>query len=527
MDQYVAWVLLTIPFALLGLAGLQTVLSIGHKGRPVPNARADVPLIPAWCRLISGLCGAQVVIAMVFLVGSCLLDFIPVRIANETSSVLAQGLRDAWTFLPDRPSLLMLGLVNLIGWLSSHYSLRYLAGDRRQVVYFSAFAWTIGSINAMVLSGSLIVFAIFWASISLGLHHLLTYHRELPTAQRAAWLKLGFSRCGDLFMLVACVHCYVALGTTNFSELPDRVATLNPTQTMIISVLIAAAAALKSAQFPFHAWLPQTLATPTPVSALMHAGVVNAGGFLLIRTHSLINVSPVVLTGLTVVGALTATVGVLAMLTQPSIKKGLAHSTVAQMGFMFIQCGLGMWGAVMLHLVAHSLYKSYAFLSSGTIEFNPRLAVRSERQSPETGVLRGFVGAMLLVLACWLLLDKLQAGHTGIVFAWLLLLTIGRLLFWQPLVRSESFSQKLLAGGLLIGTFAICFRLMHWFLPGSLGDPVAHIPLMSSVVAGTCFACLFIAEWAIGYWPTNPLIRRLYVTSLNDFYLAKIYPTWK
>lgn len=532
MDQYVAWILLTIPFALFGLVGLQVLFSLWLKGRSPQTSPPVVPSIPAWCRLISGLCGVQTVIAFVCLVGSSLTDFAPEEVAPETAATLmaqapVHGLTAAWTFLPDRPGLLMLAMVNLIGWLSCRFSLRYLAGDHRQVVYFSAFAWTIASINTMVLSGSLIVFAIFWASISLGLHQLLTHHREQPTAQRSAWLKLGFSRCGDLLMLVACVHCYVAIGTTNFSELADRVATLGPTQTTIISVLLAAAAALKSAQFPFHAWLPLALATPTPVSALMHAGVVNAGGFLLIRAYPLISISPVVLTGLTVVGSLTATVGALAMLTQPSIKKGLAHSTVAQMGFMFIQCGLGMWGAVMLHLVAHSLYKAFAFLSSGTVDFSERQSARPEQRAPRVKVLSGLVGATLIVLTCWLLLDKLQSGHTGIVFAWLLLLTMGRLVWWPQAMRKESFAQKLFAGGLLLGTFAICFRLIHWFLPESLGEPVTNVPPLASVIAGTCLTCLFMTEWAIGYWPTNPLLKRLYVASLNDFYLAKLYPTWK
>ena len=126
-------------------------------------------------------------------------------------------------------------------------------------------------------------------------------------------------------------------------------------------------AMLKSAQFPFHSWLPDTMETPTPVSALMHAGIINAGGFLIVRLSPLVTLSPLSLHILAVVGAFTAIFASLVMMTQASVKRMLAFSTIAQMGFMMLQCGVGAFSIAVLHIVAHSLYKAHAFLSSGSV----------------------------------------------------------------------------------------------------------------------------------------------------------------
>ena len=129
--------------------------------------------------------------------------------------------------------------------------------------------------------------------------------------------------------------------------------------------LLAVAALLKSAQFPVHGWLTEVMEAPTPVSALLHAGVINAGGFLLIRFADVLVQSPGVLAALVMIGGFTALFGGLVMLTQSAVKTSLAWSTIAQMGFMTMQCGLALFPLALLHIVAHSLYKAHAFLSSG------------------------------------------------------------------------------------------------------------------------------------------------------------------
>jgi NAD(P)H-quinone oxidoreductase subunit 5 len=135
----------------------------------------------------------------------------------------------------------------------------------------------------------------------------------------------------------------------------------------VAAILLIITALLKSAQFPSHGWIIEVMETPTPVSALLHAGIVNAGGFLVLRFAHIIALSVPTLDTLAIIGGFTALFGSVVMLTQTSIKVSLAYSTIAQMGFMMLECGLGAFSAAMLHIFAHSLYKAHAFLSSGSV----------------------------------------------------------------------------------------------------------------------------------------------------------------
>jgi NAD(P)H-quinone oxidoreductase subunit 5 len=175
-------------------------------------------------------------------------------------------------------------------------------------------------------------------------------------------------------MIAVIVLVHDVFHTWNFSalfnaanELHKSGLTTSSLEINSICFLLVAGAMLKSAQFPFHSWLPDTMETPTPVSALMHAGIINAGGFLIIRLNPLVTLSPAALSTLALFGAFTALFASLVMLTHASVKRSLAFSTVAQMGFMMLECGLGAFGLAVLHLVAHSLYKAHAFLASGSI----------------------------------------------------------------------------------------------------------------------------------------------------------------
>jgi NAD(P)H-quinone oxidoreductase subunit 5 len=191
-------------------------------------------------------------------------------------------------------------------------------------------------------------------------------------------------------MLGALILTYRAFGSWEFEAM--RQASV-PANIDWVACLLVAAALLKSAQFPFHTWLPDTMETATPVSALMHAGIVNAGGILVLRLHPLIAQSEVALAILASVGAITAVFGSVVMLTQASIKRSLAFSTVAQMGFMMLELGLGAYHLALLHLVAHSLYKAHAFLSSGTVVNEP--TITASVPTPWIVLAVGVVAAML------------------------------------------------------------------------------------------------------------------------------------
>jgi len=276
-----------------------------------------------------------------------------------------------WTILAfDGTAWLMSLLVTFVGWNVCRFSRQYLAGDARQAAYWGWLAATIGSVLLMVAAGNLFVLLVAWTAVSLFLHQLLLYHRERPLARRAAATKFTFSRLADIALYAAAALLFWRSGTLELDLLREWLDACGSGEGLWISLsclLLVFGAAIRSAQVPFHFWLPLTLDTPTPVSALMHAGIVNAGGFVAIRLSFLLVESPLAMNVLALLGLTTAVLAGLVMLTQPSIKASLAWSTVAQMGFMLFQCGLGAFSAAMLHIIAHSLYKAHAFLSSGSV----------------------------------------------------------------------------------------------------------------------------------------------------------------
>jgi NAD(P)H-quinone oxidoreductase subunit 5 len=272
----------------------------------------------------------------------------------------------------DGAASLMLLLVSFVGYVVSRFSIRYLDGEAAQGRYFRWLGFLIGSVSLMVVAGDLLLFFLAWVMTSFGLHQLLLHYPDRPAAHRAAWTKFAISRLGDLFLIAAVFQTWRTFGTWELSTLfaqAELVAASSQVTASHAAIggLLVLGAITKSAQFPFHTWLPDTMETPTPVSALMHAGIVNAGGYLIIRMSPLVALAPTALAALAVMGAFTACFAGIVMMVQPSIKRTLAYSTIAQMGFMMLQCGLGAFSAAMLHILAHSLYKAHAFLTSGSV----------------------------------------------------------------------------------------------------------------------------------------------------------------
>lgn len=267
----------------------------------------------------------------------------------------------------DLVSLVMLLLVSFIGWVVLRYAGTFLDGEARQGPFTGWMTATLAAVLLLVQSGTLLQLVIGWVATSLLLHQLLLFYPERIAAQRAARKKFIVSRTGDAALIGAVILLAISFGTGDIATIlaAAREGEGLPL-TIAAAALFAVAALLKSAQFPTHGWLTEVMETPTPVSALLHAGVVNAGGFLLIRFADVMLQAPVVLAVLVMVGGFTALFGSLVMLTQSAVKTSLAWSTVAQMGFMILQCGLALFPIALLHIVAHSLYKAHAFLASGS-----------------------------------------------------------------------------------------------------------------------------------------------------------------
>lgn len=266
----------------------------------------------------------------------------------------------------DAVSATMLLLVAFVGWIVLRYTRTALDGEARQGRFTGWLCAALAAVLLLVQSGNLLQLVLAWVATSVALHRLLLFYPERVAAQRAARKKRLFSTVGTLALGGAAVLVWMRLGTTDIATINAMVLAGERSWLLVAAAaLLALAAVLKSAQFPTQGWLTEVMEAPTPVSALLHAGVINGGGFLLIRFADLMLAAPGVLAVLAMLGGFTALFGALVMLTQPAVKTSLAWSTVAQMGFMILQCGLALFPLALLHIVAHSLYKAHAFLASG------------------------------------------------------------------------------------------------------------------------------------------------------------------
>jgi NAD(P)H-quinone oxidoreductase subunit 5 len=265
----------------------------------------------------------------------------------------------------------MFCLVSFIGVIVVLFSGHYLDGDPGQARFVRWLCSTLAAVLLVILSGNLLCFAVAWLLTSMGLQRLLLFYPERQAAILAARKKFIASRLGDLCLVGVLVLLYRAFGSLDYVDIFGGAGQLRaaaaPLPIHVAAVLLVLAGMLKSAQFPLHGWLIEVMETPTPVSALLHAGIVNAGGFLVLRFADIISLSTPALYTLAFAGGFTALFGSIVMLPQTSVKVSLAYSTIAQMGFMMLECGLGAFSAALLHIVAHSLYKAHAFLSSGSV----------------------------------------------------------------------------------------------------------------------------------------------------------------
>lgn len=240
----------------------------------------------------------------------------------------------------------------------------------------------LSSLLLFITNHILLVFFGF-VGISVCLHHLLLSFPEREGSRKVVWKKFILSRLGDAFFLLAIHFFYNHFGTFLISEASETIQSI-PAQErndllLLPSLFFGIACLIKSAQFPFHFWLPDTIDAPTPVSAIMHAGIINAGGFLLVKFHFLFPEGNPVLWVIMISGLSTVWIGGLSMLTQTDVKRKLAYSTLGQMGFMMVEFALGLYPLVILHLMGHGFYKAYGFLTAGNREFIPALPFKSSK----------------------------------------------------------------------------------------------------------------------------------------------------
>ena len=419
---------------------------------------------------------------------------------------------------------IMLVLVCFIGWVIAGYSQAYLGGQRGQPRYVRNLMLTLAAVTLLVLSNNLLLLVLAWIGSSLTMHALLTFFSERPQALIAAHKKFLASRLADVCMLGAVALVASQLGTLEIDQVAAAAQALPAYTTALQAavVLFVIAALLKCAQLPVHGWLIQVMEAPTPVSALLHAGIVNLGGFVVIRLGTLVADVPLAQALLVVVGGITAVVAAATMMTRISIKVSLAWSTCAQMGFMLMQCGLGLYELALLHIVAHSLYKAHAFLTAGTAVEQNRLQQMTPALPP-LGGLAWFTSAVVgvgIVAAAALALGirPSEAPALWAVSAILALAVVP--LLAGPLLRAGG--VWILAGLAASFVVALVYFGLHLLFKQWLGAPAATHPGLVAFVVG-CFVVLFVVQGAVRARPQGALSRRLYPWLFAGLYLDEVF----
>ncbi|ODT09608.1 MAG: oxidoreductase [Kaistia sp. SCN 65-12] len=429
----------------------------------------------------------------------------------------------------DIVSVAMSVLIAFIGWVVVRFSRTYLLGEPGQARFCGWLAATLASVLTMVTAGNLGQLVVAWIATSLSLHQLLLFYPDRPAAQAAARKKFVVARIGDSALIAAAVFLMQAYGSADIATILERTRTITPSGAAHwAAALLVLAALLKSAQFPSHGWLVEVMETPTPVSALLHAGVVNAGGFLLIRFADVLMTTPGALATLVMVGGFTALFASAVMLTQSAVKTSLAWSTIAQMGFMVLQCGLALFPLALLHIVAHSLYKAHAFLAAnGAVE---RIASIARPGPVAVPGIRAVAQAFAIALAIYAVLGLLFgfAGKSPQAIALGAILILGvAYLIAQGLADSAPRALTLRTSAIALVASASYFLLQLgavWLTKGALpaAPPPTTLEWVMIVLTVGSFGLVAFAQALFPNWCGHPAVAGLRVHLANGLYVNAI-----
>jgi NADH:ubiquinone oxidoreductase subunit 5 (subunit L)/multisubunit Na+/H+ antiporter MnhA subunit len=448
-------------------------------------------------------------------------------LAASTAAVLvARGEDVSAAFGPaefrvDQLAAVLLLLVFGVSAIVQSYAVRYLAGDPRAARFVAGAGLLTAASAGLVTAGTLITLAVCWSLAGAALCLLLGMYWHLPAARDGVRRTALAFLAGDLALWTVVAVATAARGRIDLRDIGSEF--FNGPIAPVLACLVVVAALSRSAQIPFHRWLPATLAAPTPVSALLHAGVVNAGGILLIRMAPLAT-DDVARVLTLAAGAATMVYGALIMLVKPDIKGALAHSTMAQMGFMILTCGLGLWAVAVIHLVGHGFYKATLFLSSGSaiarhrrFDSLPPAAPLTRRQVQVNAAAAGLVPAVALAAALSVTalttgegLGAHAAEHALLIFAWV----TGAAVTWGWLRRCPGLRGILIGGTFLIPSAAAYVAIIYG-ITGYLNPalPPPGLSVMSVWIVAVAVLSTLGCLAALRYVPGAARLQRAVYTA--------------
>ncbi|MHB8055996.1 MAG: NADH-quinone oxidoreductase subunit L [Candidatus Aminicenantales bacterium] len=284
--------------------------------------------------------------------------------------ISAGPFRSEAAFRFDALAAVMVLVVAGVGLLIHIYSIGYMSRERDYGRYFACLNLFTFAMLLLVLADNLILMFVGWEGVGLCSYLLIGFWFEKPSAANAGKKAFLVNRIGDAGFLLGILFLLSAAGTTNFSGIENAVtaSAIAPGTATLAALLLFVGAAGKSAQIPLHVWLPDAMEGPTPVSALIHAAtMVTAGVYMVARLNALYTFAPGASRVVALVGALTAVFAGTVALVQNDIKRVLAYSTISQLGYMFLGCGVGAYAAGIFHLFTHAFFKSLLFLAAGSV----------------------------------------------------------------------------------------------------------------------------------------------------------------
>ncbi|WP_254837715.1 proton-conducting transporter transmembrane domain-containing protein [Natronomonas marina] len=347
----------------------------------LPDTTAESPFVP---------------VALTWLVWSLFAASIAVLIVSVRFGV---GWELPGLVAVDGLTVLMWVVVTFFSGIVHSYSRRYMAGSTHKTRFFLATFGFTTSVMALVAADHVALFGFLWVAMGLLMAELIGINEGWKQARAAAAVARKYFLASSALLGVALTALWWTTGATTVSGIGAATDTVGGPVWLIAAGALVLAAMIQSALIPFHGWLLSSMTAPTPASALMHAGFVNAGGILLARFAPVITVDSTLMLAVVALGAASAGGGKLLKSVQTDIKGKLGCSTVGQMGFMIMQAGLGFFGAAITHLVLHGFYKAYQFLSSGEQIEHATPSETTEHTIGRTTSAVGFLVALVTGLA--------------------------------------------------------------------------------------------------------------------------------
>jgi len=283
----------------------------------------------------------------------------------------AGGFTAGITLSLDGLSLVFCFVITFVGALIHLYSIEFMQDDEGFSRFFAYMNLFVASMLVLVLAGNLLLLYLGWEGVGLCSYLLIGFWYKDPENSNAARKAFIVTRIGDTFMIIGLFLLFVSFGTLDINTLMQQATVQWPSGSplaVISALLLLGGAVGKSAQLPLQTWLPDAMAGPSPVSALIHAAtMVTAGVYLIARTHVLFSLAPAVQTLVAIIGAATLIIAGFSALNQHDLKRVLAYSTISQIGYMFLALGVGAWSAAIFHFMIHAFFKALLFLGAGSV----------------------------------------------------------------------------------------------------------------------------------------------------------------